>query len=695
MRTSLDIVPGIYSDDTNFKTAGRWGDGDNARFWLGQPQPIGGWEKLTSTLLAGVCRGALPWTDYSTALNVAFGTHVGLQVWRDELIDVTPTLGHPSITLTDPFTVEDASDLVTVDHPGHGLATDDDVVISGARPVGRITLAGTYPVTVVDVDTYTITHGSPADLAETLGSNPLQTTASSPLVKVTDTAHGFWVGLPVTISGAAAVGGITPNGTFPIKEVIDANTYTFNYTDADGGLVNASSAATGGGAAVVVTVPAVGGGEATIAPQNAFSAGSTNGTGGAGFGTGTWGTGEFGSPSKEDFFPRTWSFAPLGQWLIGNPRGAGIYVWKNDAGTRAAPVPNSPRQVTAMLVGPNDEVFAFGCNEMVSGRFNPLCIRHSDLRDAFGPRHDIWMQTSGNNAREYILRGGGRIVSARLVGRYILVWTTNALYLGQYAGAEDQVWKFDLVAQNCGLIGPNAAVVVGATAYWLSPDLQVRHFTLGGASGMVLCPIRRDVADNLALVQGDKIVASSNSKFNEIRFDYPDARDGPDGTNGVENSRYIAASVDMLKVAPDQAWYRGRMARSVMVDAGVAGHPVGTNPAGVIYLHERGESADGGPLNWRIKSADQYLDENTRVLLRGLWPDFAGQKGAVSVTATSRELPQGDERSEGPYSLAPGQQKQDFRLGGRLFNFEFSGNAAPSAGRLGKISVDIAPMGGR
>src|SRR5690606_3707849 len=146
---------------------------------------------------------------------------------------------------------------------------------------------------------------------------------------------------------------------------IDANTYSFNYTDADGGLVNASSAATGGGAAVVVTVPAVGGGQATIAPQNPFAAGSINGTGGAGFGTGTWGTGEFGSPSKEDFFPRTWSLAPLGQWLLANPRGAGIYAWKNDAGAPAEPVPNSPRQVTAMLVGPNDEIFALGCNEMV------------------------------------------------------------------------------------------------------------------------------------------------------------------------------------------------------------------------------------------------------------------------------------------------------------------------------------------
>src|SRR5690606_13127900 len=106
--------------------------------------------------LAGVCRGALPWTDHSTALNVAFGTHVGLQVWRDELLDVTPTLAHPPITLADPFTVTDASDVVTVDHPGHGLASGDDVVISDADAVGRIVLAGTYPVTVVDEDTYTI-----------------------------------------------------------------------------------------------------------------------------------------------------------------------------------------------------------------------------------------------------------------------------------------------------------------------------------------------------------------------------------------------------------------------------------------------------------------------------------------------------------------------------------------------------------
>lgn len=594
----------------------------------------------------------------------------------------------PAIAIPSPFTVTDGSDIVTVNHPGHGLSTGDEVVISDAQSVGRIVPSGTYAVTVTDEDTYTIDHSANADLAETLGNNPLTTVSGSPVVTITDTAHGFSTGLIVTISGASATNGITPNGSYAIT-VVDANSYTISTT------TNASGAGSGGGASVVVTVPATGGGTPTIAPQNPFQAGSIDGAGGAGFGTGSYGVGVYGSPSEEDFYPRTWAFSSLGQWLVANPRGGTIYAWKNDQNTVAAPILNAPRQVTCALVGPNDEVFAFGCNEMVSGDFNPLCIRHSALRSPFGPQHETWRQSTSNNAREYVLRGGGRIVSARRVGRYILVWTTNSLYLGQYVGSETNVWKFDPVGENCGLIGPNAAVIVGQTAYWVSPDLQFRYCDLGGAPGILPCPIREDFADNLALVQGDKIVASSCAPFNEIRFDYPDGRDGPGGVNGVENSRYLAASVDLLRALPDQAWYRGVMARSAMADAGASPHPIGADPTGNLYLHERGQSADGGFLSWHLESADFYISEDLSAIVTTVWPDMSEQVGAVGITVTTRMKPQGDERAQGPKTASPSADKVDFRISGRLVRIKYEGNAAPTAMRLGTPIVGWQARGKR
>lgn len=646
------------------------------RWWRGKWQVVGGWERLVTTALSGVCRAILGWTDNGAVLNVAFGTDAGLEVHQSGVLyDITPTLAMPPVVLGSPFTVSDGSATVTVNHPNHGLETGDDIVISDSAQVGRIVPDGTYEITVTDADTYTFTHGSAADLAETLGSNPLSVTESSAVVTVTDTAHGFATGQSITVSGAAAVGGITPNGTFSVT-VIDANTYRYTFTSA------ATSTATGGGASVVVTVPTTGGGDAKIAPQNAYTAGQSDGTGGAGYGTGAYGVGDYSEPSTQDYWPRTWSLSAFGQALVASYRGGPIYLWENDTSATAEPILNAPRQVTYALVGPNDEVFAFGCNEEVSGEFNHLCIRHSGVRGALGPNHDVWNSDPSTTAREYILPGGGRIVSARRIGPHILVWTTHSLFLGVFVGSPQQIWRFDAIGQNCGLIGPNAAVVVGQSAYWLAPDAQFRTYSLGGAPQIVPCPIRDDLADNLVIGQADKIVASSIATFGEVRFDYPDGRDG------IENSRYLTASV------LDGSWSRGEMARTFFVDAGPSEYPIATDPDGNIYWQEKGHSADGAAITWHIETADLYLDENFTATVLGLWPDVEDQIGPITATVTSRLKPQGDERTQSA-AIGVGDDKVDLRLSGRLFRLKFAGDSAPAYARVGKPTVDFAPGGRR
>lgn len=591
MKIILDISPGLNGDDTTFAATGRWADASNVRFHRGRPQVVGGWEALSADLLDGVCRGVIDWTDRTPTLNVGFGTHARLQVWRDGLLhDLTPLLALPSVTLAaNPLAVVNATPTVTVTHKRHGLVTGDTVTLSGAAPVGGITPTGSYAVTVTGNDSYTITHGA-----------------------------------------------------------------------------NATSTGSGGGSAVVV------------APQRAFAPGAVDGAGGTGYGTGAYSTGDYSEPSTADFFPRTWSLAAWGEHLLANPRGGAIHAWTNDTLVAAAPLANSPRQVTHMLVAPQDQVFALGCNEEVSGVFNPLCIRHSSVR-----ANTVWKTAASTTAREYILPGGGRIVGGRVIGPYLLVWTTHALFLGTFVGSLGQPWRFDRVGEKCGLIGPSAAVVVGQAAFWLGPDLQFYRYQLGGGPEPLACPIREDFADNLAPSQGDKIVASSISAFSEVRFDYPDAREGS------ENSRYLSLSLT------DGAWSRGIMARTAMVDAGPAQHPIGVDPSGRIYWHERGASADGAAFSWFIETADQYLDENVTALARGLWPDIKDQVGPVAVTIIGRFQPQGEERTYGPYVMAPGDDRIDFRATGRLFRMRLSGGSAPTACRIGKPVFDTVPAGRR
>jgi hypothetical protein len=418
-----------------------------------------------------------------------------------------------------------------------------------------------------------------------------------------------------------------------------------------------------------------------ITPQLALPAGAIDGAGSSGYGTGSYGGGAYGAPSTADYFPRTWSLAAWGQKLVASPRNGGLYEWSNVTATKALAIPTAPTQITHMGVSSTRQVFAFGCNQEVGGVFNPLCIRHSSVGDNTSWTTDI---TSGTTAREYVLPGGGRIVGHRFVGKYLLVWTSHSLFLGTYYGQVTKVWEFTKVGDKCGLIGPNAAVVVGSTAYWPSPDRQFHAYSLGGAVQAIACPIRGDFADNLAASQADKIVGSSIAEFSEVRWDYPDDRDG------YENSRYVAACVE----GPDIGkWYRGEMARTAMVDAGPSSYPIGTTYAGNIYFHEKGQSADGAALSGYIETAEFYLDDDKTVLLREFWPDIADQVGPLTLTIKTRIYPQGDVTEWGPYTLTPGLSKQDMKISGRYFRFKLAFNSAPARSRLGLLTVDVKTRG--
>ena len=562
------------------------------RFWRGRPQVVGGWESLTSDLLSGVCRKVFPWTDNAAMLNVAFGTHLTLELWQGgALYDITPTKARPAVTLgADPLTVVNGDATVSVAYPGHGFADGDEI----------------------------------------------------------------------TISGATAVGGITPNIATVAVTVVDADAFTYEFSS------NATSGATGGGSAVVIT------------PLAAFPAGAENGTGGAGWGTGTYSTGTYSTPSTEAFYPRTWSLSAYGEQLVANPRGGAVYTWANDTGAEAEPLVGAPWQVTAALVSHTDQIFTLGCNEEVSGVFNALCIRHSGVR-----RPDQWNTAANTTAREYILAGGGRIVGGVRMGQYLLVWTTDKLFIGTFVGSINQPWRFDPIGEKCGLVGPNAFAVAGSRVVWLAPDLQFRSYSLGGGVTIIPCPIRDDMADNLTVSQADKITATTISVYDEIRFDYPDARDG------TENSRYVAVCLT------DGAWSKGVMARSAFVDAGPQENPIAVDPDGNVFWHERGNSADGAAFSWFIESADQLLNPDTVMLIRGVWPDVQGQLGGVGVTLTTRYFPQGDETSKTTGPLAPSEDKADFRISGRLAKVKLSGNAAPTFARIGRPTFDVVPTSGR
>lgn len=419
-----------------------------------------------------------------------------------------------------------------------------------------------------------------------------------------------------------------------------------------------------------------------ITPASGFTPGSVDGTGGAGYSTGEYGVGEYGVPSTADYFPLTWSLATYETGdLYANPRGQGIFRWQQDPATPAALLTNAPACCTYVLSTDSRQIMALGCSPeaATTGPLDPLTIRFSDIEDVTD-----WTTTPTNNAGEVVLNGGGRIVCGRVIGAYVFVWTTMSLFLGTYIGSPDQTWRFDKVGDHCGSISPGAPVVTGdgQQAAWVSPDVQFWSCSVGGVPQIMPCDIRKEFADNISQGQFDKIVGATVSTYQEVKWFYPDGRDG------LENSRDIVLSPG--------GWCHGQLARTAFVDAGPADSPVGCTFDGHAYVHEKGATADGGILTGFIESTDFYIDESQQALkIEGIWPNFKDQVGALTLTVFVREYPQAQERTKGPFVLTPGMSKKSLNFSGAICRVRFDWSSSPAYVRGGKQEFDATPIGKR
>lgn len=125
-------------------------------------------------------------------------------------------------------------------------ATSDDypdtrTTFTAAKSNGFSDNSGTVNLSSTTSQTITETVTAPA-----VGSDPFRTTNGSANVTVTHAGHGLVSGTEITISGAATVNRINPNGTYTISNVT-TNGYRIT------GSRNANATGNGGGSGVVVT----------------------------------------------------------------------------------------------------------------------------------------------------------------------------------------------------------------------------------------------------------------------------------------------------------------------------------------------------------------------------------------------------------------------------------------------------------
>jgi hypothetical protein len=469
--TKLQFRPGVNKETTSYSNEGGWFDSDKVRFRFGFPEKLGGWTRRSDYSFLQPCRALHSYVTLAGTSQIGIGTRYKFYIDEGGFpYDVTPirvTTGAGDVT----FSATNGSSTITATDTAHGAVTGDFVTFSGAVSLGgQITanvLNQEYQIDVTDENTYTFT-------ARTAGTS---------------------------------VQDITENGVLNPVEV------------------NADGSDTGNGGSSVVGTYQINAGLGVVVT-------------GTGWGASTWGRGTWGSASTSTVTNtlRLWGVDNLGEDLLFNVRDGGIFYWDTSAdqlGTDRATALSSllgadattPTIAKQVLVSDNDRhVIAFGCDpENNIGVQDPLLIRFSDQESI-----TTWKTEVTNTAGDIRLGSGSEIVAAVETRNQILIFTDISLHSMQFLGPP---FTFGVaqIAENTTIAGPNAAIAVDDTVYWMGNG---DFYVYSGQTQKMPCTVRSYVFNNMNTSQMNLVTCSLNSTFSEVWWFYP-------STNSNENDSYV------------------------------------------------------------------------------------------------------------------------------------------------------------
>lgn len=497
-------------------------------------------------------------------------------------------------------------------------------------------------------------------------TDPFTVTNGSATVEVAHTGHDAIIGDWVFFENASAVGGVTINGWYQIVTAPDNNTYTVTHSAA------ATSDATGGG---------------SVDLTYQINVGEEYSSVGVGWGVGPWGEEAWDEPRTVGIGTiiraRIWSLAPWGEDLLASPRRGTLYSLDTsvrDSITSA--VAAAPDIIERMIVTPDRFCVALGTNEESSGDFNPMLVRWSDQGD-----YTDWTTAQTNQAGEYALGVGSRIVGAEPSRGQTLIWTDEALFGMRYLGDPILVFGFDQLGTGCGLIGMNAVAELDGAAFWMGSNGQFFMYD-GSAPRALECPVQRYVFEGMRQDQGELVFAGINRAHNEIWWFYP-----TDDDASQEVDRYVAYDY------AQNAWHIGDIARTAWADYSALGNPIAVDAAGNLWEHEVNPDRATEDMASYIDFAPFDLGDGDKVAsVMRVVPDVSMQNpdgGAhIDVTLYTRRWPQDVIEHEKAHAFSPTDRKIDLRVQGRQVRARI-GSDGKTFWRLGDLRMDVREGGRR
>lgn len=729
--------PGVYVDDSPLQAEGRIIDADKLRFERGNPRTFKGWEKLSATMLNGVTRALHSWMDFSGVKYLAAGTNSNTYALTDSLPhDITPIIswgGQASIS----FTTTLGSAVVTAAWTSHGLAQGQAFRLfnSQTASVGGVTINTAAATTSAPSPWYVVASVPDANTI-TYTAAQTATSAAGPTAVTVDYQQFLAPGLQDAIGALGYGVGTYSTGTY--SSPASSNTFAMTHSLANYGQ-NLLLCPRGG--RLYEWAPATSNSELTT--NGTFTGSATGWTLGTNWAYGTNNAVATSSSSTVTQVITTpnnafcllafditgfsggsiqpsYDSASIGGVVTANGRYYRSFFSVGSSATlaftgaafsgnltnisvkqllSAEVVPNAPTQNICMGVSAEGHVFLGGTVEAISGKFNPLHVRWSDPSSK-PVGEQSWISGPTSLAGSDTVAVGSRIVAQRPGNGEHLVWTDRALYAFTYTGNSNLTYRMRQVGTNCGLIGANAVTMLGGIAFWMAPGGGYFAYSAGGSPQPIRSPMQKDVFDHIANGQEDKIFAGTIAQHQDVIFLYPDSRDG------TECSRYTLWCTQEVPQpeeninpgGPVGVFANGTFDRTAWLDASSATpYPAAASSGGYLYYQEKGNSADGGPIYWKMRfGAVQIGNGDTLYMVRSLLPDFASLMGGCTVTAYAYKYPQSTPVVTGPFSLTSATEKLDMLNDapvGRQISLLFEGNAAPAYMAAGRMQLDIQDTG--
>ena len=677
--------PGVNKENTRYTTEGGWYECDKIRFRQGNPEILGGWQRISSNTFNGTCRSLWNWTTLGNLNLVGVGTNTKFYIQNGgAYYDITPirtttTLG------TDPFT-GNGTTTVTVAATSHGATDGSFVTFSGVTGTYASVLNAEFQITLVNANSYTITTPSVVAAGATGGSSvsaAYQLNAGPAYaVPLTGWGAGAW--------GAGAWGvGTTSTTSLQLWSQINYGE-DLVFGPRNGGLYYWD--ATGGVTTRGVLLNSLGG---TVTFTNASPTVVTSTvlyTEGAAlkFSGGSLPTGVTAGTTYYVFEVNGLTFKLLD--------GAGAAVNTSSSGSGAVStivdVPTVQNSVTVSDI--SRFILVFGCNDYGSAVLDPMLIRWSAQDDPYN-----WTPDPTNQAGFTRLSHGSEIVTTVQTRQEIVVFTDSSVYSLQYLGPP-YVWAAQLLGDNISIQGPNAAVIASGIVYWMGVD---KFYMYDGRVQTLNSDLRRHIFGDFNQAQAAQVFAGTNEGFNEIWWFYCSS-----GSNEI--NRYVIYNY------VEKIWYYGTLGRTAWLDSGLLDYPLAATYNNNLVYHENGlnnnetgtttaidayisssefDIGDGHNFGFVWRVLPDLTFENAENSPTGATPSVAmtlyGLANSGSGVTSTASQPVAKSST---YVITEQFTGMIFtRMRGRQMIFKISSNQINTVWQLGAPRIDIRPDGRR